>query len=488
MNIEIPALNFAAIMPQSIVIFTALVVLVAELISPPGRRRHLAYLSLFGVFVAAVASVIVWDGRAPAFQKMAVADGYALFLNVVFLVTAALSLLLSAHYLEREGIDQGEYYALLLFATAGMMIMGAATDLMTVFLGLEILSIPLYVLAGFNREKQESGEAALKYFLLGAFASGFLLYGMALVYGATGTTNLAGIVAQASGQGNPLLVIGAGLLIVGFGFKVALVPFHMWTPDVYQGAPTSVTAFMSVGAKAAGFAALGRVLVYALGGQAHDWSPLLAALAVLTMTLGNVVAVSQTNLKRMLAYSSIAHAGYIIIGVAAANSSGGAALLFYLLAYAFMNIGAFGVVIAVCESRPLGFPKPQGSLEDYAGLSSRHPFLAAAMAIFMLSLAGVPPLAGFWGKLYVFSAAMEAGLAVLAVVGVINSVISAYFYLRVIVYMYLRPSSGKASPTVVPGALVAATILAVLGTVLLGLWPSPLVGLAQRSIMAMLGG
>ncbi len=483
MNIQIPDLNFAAIMPQSIVIFTALVVLVAELISPAGRRRYLAYLSLFGVFMAAVASVIVWDGSAPAFQKMAVADGYALFLNVVFLVTAALSLLLSAHYLEREGIDYGEYYALLLFATAGMMIMGAATDLMTVFLGLEILSIPLYVLAGFNREKRESGEAALKYFLLGAFASGFLLYGMALIYGATGTTNLAGIVAQAASQGGPLLAMGLGLLIVGFGFKVALVPFHMWTPDVYQGAPTSVTAFMSVGAKAAGFAALGRVLIYALGHQAHDWSPVLAVLAVLTMTLGNVVAVSQTNLKRMLAYSSIAHAGYIVIGVAAANSSGGAALLFYLLAYTFMNIGAFGVVIAVGKEDNAG-----ENLEDYAGLSSRRPFLAAAMAIFMLSLAGVPPLAGFWGKLYVFSAAMEAGLAVLVVVGVINSVISAYFYLRLIVYMYLRPSTGEAPLTVVPGALVVATILAVLGTVLLGLWPAPLVSLAQRSIMAMLGG
>jgi NADH-quinone oxidoreductase subunit N len=290
-------------------------------------------------------------------------------------------------------------------------------------------------------------------------------------------------VAEVTSRSSPLLVIGLGLLIVGFGFKVALVPFHMWTPDVYQGAPTSVTAFMSVGAKAAGFAALGRVLIYALVGQAQDWSPVLAVLAVLTMTLGNVVAVSQTNLKRMLAYSSIAHAGYILIGVAAATSSGGAALLFYLLVYAFMNMGAFGVVIAVGKGDNSG-----ENLEDYAGLSFHRPFLAAAMAIFMLSLAGVPPLAGFWGKLYIFSAAVEAGLAVLAVVGVINSAISAYFYLRVIVYMYLRPSSGEAIPAIVPPALVVATVLAALGTVLLGLWPSPLVSLAQRSIMAMLGG
>ncbi len=487
MNIGIPSLDFTAIAPQAIAFVTALVVLVVDLVSPPGRRGYLAYLSLLGVIISGVVCFAIWDETAPAFQNMAVADGYTLFLNLVFLTAAGLSLLLSVRYIAREGMDHGEYYALLLFATTGMMLMGAATDLMVIFLGLEILSIPLYVLAGFNRDQLESGESALKYFLLGAFASGFLLYGMALTYGATGTTNLAGIAAflsgaRASPYGDLMLFIGLGLLIVGFGFKIALVPFHMWAPDVYQGAPTSVTAFMSVGAKAAGFAALARVFLYALATQVGDWSAILTALAIITMTFGNVVAIAQTNLKRLLAYSSIAHAGYILIAVIAANAAGLAALLFYLLVYAFMNIGAFAVVVAVGRRG-----EPREGLEDYAGLASYQPFLAAAMAIFMLSLAGVPPLAGFLGKLYVFSAAVEAGLPGLAIIGVINSVVSAYFYLRVIVYMYMRAPTGEPKPVTIPLSLAMVTALAVLGTVILGLWPSPLLDLAQKSVMAALG-
>jgi len=437
---NITGLNFTAIAPQIIIVITALVVLLADLFA--NKKSILAYLSLLGIIVAAVASWTIWDGTDPMFQTMAIADGYSLFLNLVFLVTAALSVLISINYLVREGINYGEYYALLLLATGGMMLMGSATDLMTVFLALEILSISLYVLAGFNRADPKSGESALKYFLLGAFASGFLLYGIALIYGATGTTHLAAIVdflTGASTTSGTYLFIGLGLLLVGFSFKIALVPFHMWTPDVYEGAPTSVTAFMSVGAKAAGFAALGRLLLYAFPTLLWDWAWALVALSVLTMTLGNLAAIAQTNVKRMLAYSSIAHAGYILMGIIAANEAGMAGVLFYLLAYAFMNVG------------------------------------------FMFSLAGVPPLAGFFGKFYIFSAAVQAGFVGLAIIGVLNSVVSAFFYLRVIVYMYMREPAVEARPVLAPPLALAIT-LAALGTIVLGLLPAPLLTLAQQSI------
>jgi len=474
---NITGLNFTAIAPQIIIVITALVVLLADLFA--NKKSILAYLSLLGIIVAAVASWTIWDGTDPMFQTMAIADGYSLFLNLVFLVTAALSVLISINYLVREGINYGEYYALLLLATGGMMLMGSATDLMVVFLALEILSISLYVLAGFNRADPKSGESALKYFLLGAFASGFLLYGIALIYGATGTTHLAAIVdflTGASTTSGTYLFIGLGLLLVGFSFKIALVPFHMWTPDVYEGAPTSVTAFMSVGAKAAGFAALGRLLLYAFPTLLWDWAWALVALSVLTMTLGNLAAIAQTNVKRMLAYSSIAHAGYILIGIIAANEAGMAGVLFYLLAYAFMNVGAFAVVIAVGREG-----EPNLELSDYAGLGSRQPLLAAAMAVFMFSLAGVPPLAGFFGKFYIFSAAVQAGFVGLAIIGVLNSVVSAFFYLRVIVYMYMREPAVEARPVLAPPLALAIT-LAALGTIVLGLLPAPLLTLAQQSI------
>lgn len=477
---NITALSFTAIAPQIIVIITALIVLLAELFIK--KKSVLAYLSLLGILVAAAASWRIWDGREHMFQTMAVADGYSLFLNLVFLVTAALSVLVSIHYLVREGINYGEYYALLLLATGGMMLMGSATDLITVFLALEILSISLYVLAGFNRQDLKSGEAALKYFLLGAFASGFLLYGIALIYGATGTTNLAemaDLLRKAGIASGSYLFIGLGLLLVGFSFKIALVPFHMWTPDVYEGAPTSVTAFMSVGAKAAGFAALGRLLLYAFPTLLQDWAWALVALSILTMTLGNLAAIAQTNVKRMLAYSSIAHAGYILIGLIAANEAGLAGLLFYLLAYAFMNVGAFAVVMAVGRQG-----QPNLELSDYAGLGARQPLLAAAMAVFMFSLAGVPPLAGFFAKFYIFSAAVQAGLVGLAIIGVLNSVVSAFFYLRVIVYMYMRESVVAAKPSLVP-SLTLAIALTALGTIGLGLLPTPLFALAQQSIALM---
>ena len=488
MNIVIPDLNLIALAPQVVIVFTALAVLLADLFRSEGQEDLSAWLSLVGVIVSAAVLLLTWGHGTSSLQNMVAADGYSRFFNLIFLVSAGLSILISIEYVAREGLARGEYYALLLLATAGMMLMGAATDLLIIFLGLEILSLPLYVLTGLNRNRQESGEAALKYFLLGAFASAFFLYGIALTYGATGTTNLSGIASFSASliSHSTSLSIALGLLLIGFAFKVALVPFHMWVPDVYQGAPTSVTAFMSVGAKAAGFAALARVLLYAFPTLESSWRVPLAVLAVLTMTLGNLAAVAQTDLKRMLAYSSIAHAGYILLGVVAANAAGAAGVLFYLLAYALMNVGAFATAIVVGKRG-----EPGVEIADYAGLASRRPFLAATMAIFMLSLAGVPPLAGFVGKFYLFSAAVQADLTWLAIIGVLNSVLSAFFYLRIIVVMYMAENlaneAEEPKPLSLSLPLVVAVALAALGILALGLWPSPLLDMAQQAIGALLG-
>jgi NADH-quinone oxidoreductase subunit N len=465
-----PTLNLVAFLPQFILILAALVVLIADLVV--ANKRVLGWFSLIAV-LGALAVALFLVPADPAFQTMALADGLGLFASAAVLIAAALALLLSIERVTDFTSHVGAYYALILLATAGMTALTIANDFMTIFIAIEILSLALYILAGFNRKDARSGEAALKYFLLGAFASGFLLYGMALVYGATGSTNLSAISQgilpmSVSLPFAPLLPIGVGLLIVGFGFKVALVPFHMWTPDVYQGAPTTVTAFMSVGTKAAAFVALIRVLA-ALPTAEQPWLLALAILAVLTMTLGNLAALRQTSLKRMLAYSSIAHAGYILIGLAAGNQKGIEGALYYLLAYTFMTLGAFAVVLAV-QRREEG----DVSIERMHGLASRQPALAVLMAIFMFSLAGIPPLAGFFAKLYVFSGAVEAGLTWLAVIGVINSAIGAYYYLRVTVSMFMVDPAAEAVHAPKPRWPVMATVvIAALGTVVLGLWQWP---------------
>ncbi|MEW5960268.1 MAG: NADH-quinone oxidoreductase subunit N, partial [Chloroflexota bacterium] len=347
-----------------------------------------------------------------------------------------------------------------------------------VFLGLEIMSIALYVLAAFNRQQMSSGEAGMKYFVLGAFASAFFLYGAALLYGATGSTNLRAIgewfTPERGNLGDPIALVGLGLLLIGFAFKIAAVPFQWWTPDVYHGAPTSVTAFMSVGAKAAGFAALIRILMVSFDRAfTLDWQIAVAALAAVTMTGGNIAALTQKDVKRMLAYSSIAHAGYILVGVVPATMNGVRGVLFYLMAYAFMNIGAFAV-IAVLERRD----QIGTTLAEYAGLASRKPFLALAMALFMFSLTGIPPFVGFWGKLYVFRAAVEANISWLAVVGVINSAISAFYYVSVVVQMYMRsPAVEKETAIGLSAPVVVTLTLAIIVTILLGVWPTPLVNL-----------
>lgn len=484
--IETPVLNFSVIAPALALVIAAVIVLLVDLFLPRSQKQILAYVALLGIVVAFVATGLVWSATGPAFlgtDGMAVADGYALFFNFVFMTVAGLAVLISVDYTDRHGLAQGEYYALLLLSTAGMSVMAAATDLMVLFVGLEVLSMALYVLVGLKRGQAESNEAGLKYFLLGAFASAFLLYGIALTYGAGGSTALSAVAAGLAADSSPglLALAGLGLILVGFGFKVALVPFHAWTPDVYQGAPTSVTAFMSVGAKAAGFAALGRALAVAFPGLLTEWSPLLAILATLTMTLGNVGALRQTDLKRLLAYSSVAHAGYLLVGLAAANEAGLASVLFYLLAYGFMNVGAFAVVIAA-ERADGG----DVTVESVAGLGARKPGLSAGMAVALLSLAGMPPLAGFMGKFYLFRAAVEADLIWLAVVGVINSVVSVYFYLKVIVAMYLREPDGGELVKTCP--LVGATVTAsVLGILILGSLPSLMLALAEMSARGVMG-
>jgi NADH-quinone oxidoreductase subunit N len=472
-------------LPMLFVTGAGLLVLILDPLMPPARRDRLAAVSLGGILAAAVALVVRRGQVEIAFGGMLAADGFALFFNLLFLLVAGLTLLISIPYVRRMGMDQGEYHALLLFSTLGMMIMASSLDLMTIFLGLETLSISLYILAGFLRGQLKSNESALKYLLLGAFASGFVLYGIALVYGATGSLNLKRVAeALAAGRvANPmLLTIGAGLLIIGFGFKVASVPFHMWTPDVYEGAPTSVTAFMIAGTKAAAFAAFLRILMTALPGLQPDWSRVLWVLAVLTMTVGNVVAIAQSNIKRMLAYSSIAHAGYILVALVAANRLGSGSVLFYLVAYTFMNLGAFAVVIALARQ-----DGERVAIDEFAGLGLRYPFLGAAMALFMFSLAGIPPTGGFMGKFYIFSAAIQADYIGLAILGVLNSVISVYYYLRITVVMYMNPGEAEPAFGRLSPALGLAVGMAILGTMYLGLFPASFLDVARRSVEALLG-
>lgn len=485
MEISLPQVSWGPMLPMLLVTGAGLLVLVLEPLTAPAHRDRLAILSLGGVVAAGLALVARRGQAEMVFGGALAADHFALFFNLLFLLVAGLTLLISIPYVRRTGMDHGEYYALLLFSTLGMMIMASSLDLITIFLGLETLSIALYILAGFQREQLKSNESALKYLLLGAFASGFVLYGIALVYGATGSINLkrvAEILAQGQVASPLLVTIGMGLLIIGFGFKVASVPFHMWIPDVYEGAPTSVTAFMIAGTKAAAFAAFLRILLTALPAFQPDWSRVLWVLAVLTMTVGNVVAIAQSNIKRMLAYSSIAHAGYILVALVASNRLGGGSILFYLVAYTFMNLGAFAVVIALARQ-----DGERIDIDDYAGLGLKYPVLGAAMALFMFSLAGIPPTGGFMGKFYIFSAAIQTDYIGLAIVGVLNSVISVFYYLRITVVMYMgqgeaEPALGRLSP-----ALRLAVLIAALGTLWLGLSPSLFLEVALRSVGGLLG-
>jgi NADH-quinone oxidoreductase subunit N len=445
----------------------------------------LGFLALVTILAAFVLALFTLGQNHTAFGGSLVTDDYAAFFEALILIATAITVAMSLSYVADTGLAGAEYYGLLLFAAFGMMLMAAAGDLIIIFLGLETMSIAVYALAGFMRREARSSEAAMKYFLLGAFSTGFLLYGIALIYGATGTIRLEAIrTALASGiPANPYLLLGVGLMLIGFGFKVAAVPFHMWTPDAYEGAPTPVTAFMAVGVKLAAFAGFMRVFMVHLGPVSGDWTTALWVIAALTMTVGNVVALVQENIKRMLAYSAIAHAGYLIVGMAASPvPAAGGAMLYYLLAYAFTNLGAFAVVVAL-EHRGAS----HGQISDYRGLARSHPGLAAAMTLFMLSLTGVPPLGGFLGKFCIFSAALNAGLVWLVIIAGLNSVIAAYYYIRVIVAMYMQEGGVAIEPlSHRPGLLISVAVSAI-ATVAIGLFPQPYMTAAASAYSAAVG-
>jgi NADH-quinone oxidoreductase subunit N len=501
------ARDLVGLIPQFILAGTGMLVLLADAFWPRLNKRFLLILSLLGLIATGITSATVFWAKGapePIMGGMLIEDGYTAFFTLVLCVGTALSVLLSTRFLQREGVEHGEYYALLLFTTLGGVVMAAATNLICIFLGLEILSISLYILSGYQNDRLESDESALKYFLLGAFASAFFLYGIALVYGATGSVDVREIAvrmrdAASSSAAEPsknfLLLSGLAALLVGFSFKVAVVPFHVWTPDVYEGAPTSVTAFMSVGAKVAGFAAFLRVMGTGFPDQQLQvqTSAVMASLAALTMLVGNVVAIVQTSVKRLLAYSSIAHAGYLLVGVVAAvrpgfafgpgaspQASAVSAVLFYTCAYTVSNLGAFAVLLAL---RRRG--EELREIRDFTGLAARYPLLAGLMALFLLSLAGLPPTPGFFGKLFLFNAliSMNGPLVWLIVLFALTSVASFYYYLGLVRAMYMdKPGEPSDAPIVLDAdwSLRIAMGLSAVATIVLGLWAGGVLGLAEQ--------
>lgn len=479
MPFTLPAINLMPLMPALVPAVTAMVIMLADALAPSKDKRWLSLVALAGLVVAVLFTLNLYDLNQSAFNASILADNFAVGIALVVLGAAFVTVLLSIDYLTARNLDFGEYLALLLGATSGMILMALANDLIVIFLGLELFSLPLYVLSAFWRTNNASLEAGIKYFLLGAFSSAFFLYGIALLYGATGTTNLAGInsaLSELPSGSGLLFLMGAGLLLVGFGFKVGLVPFQWWMPDVYEGAPTPITAFMSVATKAAAFAAFFRAFLVAVPPTAFDWQLVLALIAVLTMTIGNIAALVQTNIKRMLAYSSIAHAGYILVALVAAGSGGIPAALFYFAAYAATNLTAFGAVMALGQGA-----QERVTFAELAGAAQQKPWAAAALAVSLLSLAGFPPFAGFVAKFFVFGAAVNAGYIWLAVLGVLNSLVSVYYYLGPIVRMYMSaPAVGwDASPARSPALITIAVALVLALTIALGLFPSEVIQFAQ---------
>ena len=475
--------GWAVALPAITALGAAFVVMLADLVMRGTERDGVAVVGVLGLVATMVVALVLWGDptAAAGFGNTLRADRFALFFAVVVCVGAALTILMSIDYLRDNPLAGGDYYALVLLSTCGMILMAAANDLIVVFLALEIMSVAIYVLAGMLRTDPRSNEAALKYFFLGAFASGFLLYGTAFLFGASGSTQLDAIGrAVARSPHDPLVLLGLALLFVGFGFKVAMVPFHGWAPDVYEGSPTTVTAFMAVGVKAAAFAALARVLSVAFGSVVASWSGVLWVVAALTMTVGNVTALSQRSVKRMLAYSSIAHAGYALVGLVAGTREGGAALCVYLAAYTLMNVGAFAVLIALGRRG-----EPCETLDDMAGMGFRHPILGVAMAVFMLSLAGMPPTVGFAGKLALFSAAVDAGYVGLAIIGVLNSVVSVYYYFGVLVQMYMADGTREIVPLGRRPALYATIVVAMVLVLAYGLDPTSLLAAGAEAFASL---
>lgn len=461
----------------------AIVVLIAEMFAADRRHVGIGWLCIVGL------ATVAWSARPfggdPVFASALALDGLTAYSTRLLCVISIFAVMMAIDYLPRTGVQGGEYYPLLLFAVVGLMVMVAATDLIVMFLGLETMSMAVYVLAGLWKREPRSSEAALKYFLLGAFASGFMLYGIALVYAVAGTTILSDVAAAAGSELGPeqsrLLLLGVGMLLVGFGFKIAAVPFHLWTPDVYEGAPTSVTAFMSTAVKLGAFVAVIRTVTVALAPVAAQLTGALWVISVATMTVGNIVALRQTSLKRMLAYSSIAHTGYLLVGLTAGTTEGVAAVLFYLAAYAAMNLGAFGIMMVLSRR---GFAAER--ISDYAGLGQSSPMLALAMTLCMLSLTGIPPLGGFVGKISLFGAALAAGQGVLVVIAVLNSVVSAAYYLGVVRVMYFDSPRAAVAPG--GGHLMVAALAAAAGTIILGMLPSGVLQAARAAAQSIVLG
>ncbi len=508
-----PIINWSLIAPEVIVCIAAVVVMLVDAFVRPTQRWITGTISLVGIAAAAVSTIWLWSTgttTADAFNGMIVLDELRLGFTLIFLLVSGLTLLISTVWVDNENLPAGEFHSLLLFATVGMMLMASGNDLVIVFLGLEILSIATYVMAGFRRTDVRSNEASLKYFILGSFSSAFLLYGIALIYGATsiaepggtivaGTTNIAEIATRIGQAQYPaLLFAGAAMMLVGFGFKIATAPFHIWTPDVYEGAPTPVTAFMAAGPKAAGFASFMRVFIFGLpfvvsaasGASLHAlWVSTLMAMAILTMTLGNVVAIVQNNVKRMLAYSSIAHAGYALVGFVAAGASTDlvqrntaiTAVVFYLLTYAVMNIGAFAVVQLIARSGDR-----RTAIEDYRGIGFESPVLAFSLSLFMLSLLGMPLTAGFMGKIMVFGSAIDQKYYVLVVIGVLNTAVSAYYYLRLIIVMFFGERTMAWSAPRIPASVAIALVITVLGVLYLGIFPGRVINALHTRIESQL--
>jgi NADH-quinone oxidoreductase subunit N len=484
--------DFYYLLPEIVLTAGSLLLLLADLIVPRNKQSILAWVALAVLGATAAALVPVADAHVQVSKGLIAVDRFALFFKVIFLVSAALTVLMSVRYLEVEGTRAGEFYFLILCATLGMMFMAGGTDLITLFIGLETMAISFYILTGFLKPSRRSNEAAVKYFLLGAFSLGILLYGMSLIYGLTGTTNLRAIAPALVGQEtDPRLILAVILVVAGMGFKIAAVPFHMWAPDVYEGAPTPITGFLSVGSKAASFAMLLRIFLEGLPSMRIalienpragvttspdiGWGVMFYILAVVSMTVGNFAALTQSNLKRMLAYSSIAHAGYLLIGVIVGTARGVTAMLIYLFVYAFMQLGAFTVLALMRRADVVG-----DELKDLNGLFFRQPFAAVAMLLFMLSLGGIPPTAGFMGKFWLFGAAIESGYVWLAVIGVLNSAVSLYYYLRIVVFMMLKNEPSGSEPHQSP-ALAVAMVAAVVATLFFGIYPQALFEFAEMS-------
>ena len=493
MDFNPPEVQLAGIAPELALVVAAFVVLITDaVIGGRFAQVYMPVLSTLGLVASIVLAGAAWGETDLQFSGMIALDGFATFSKITLAVFGLLTVWLGSEYLRRDGIEESEFYGLVLIAVAGMMLMASAADLIVMFLALETFSIALYVLVGFRRRSLEGQESAMKYFLLGAFSSAFFLLGIALAYGAVGSTNLYGFegepglvsfLGSSSFVGSGMLIVATGLLIVGLGFKVAAVPFHMWTPDAYQGAPSPVTGFMAAGSKLAGFAALLRLLDASLFSLRSDWRPFVIGLAVMTMIVGSVLAVVQEDVKRMLAYSSIAHAGFVLTAVIAANDDGVSGALFYLATYGITVLGGFAVVSIMA-----GAQEERVRLVDYKGAFRDHPALAGALTLFLLSLAGVPLTSGFVGKLLVFGAAIEAGYSWIVVIGMITSAIAAFFYLRVLVAMYMQESDTERAHVPVGKLSAGVVALAAVATVLLGLFWSPLIGAAEQATFYFAGG